>query len=45
MLESSVSLRFDKLAGVDAAGRARAVHVLATAGVPRDDALQMVGWD
>ena len=45
VLEAPVSLRFDKLAGVDAAGRARAVHVLATAGVPRDDALQMVGWD
>ena len=45
VLESSVSLRFDKLAGVDAAGRARAVHVLAQAGVPQDDALAMVGWD
>lgn len=45
VLESPVSLRFDKLAGVDAAGRARAVHVLAQAGVPQDDALAMVGWD
>ena len=37
--------RFHKLAAADVAARARGVHVLTQAGVDRDRALALVGWE
>ena len=44
VLESPVKLSFTKLAAVDVAARGRAVHILAQAGVERDEAMRLVGW-
>ena len=45
VLERPVRIRHHKLAAADVAARARAVHVLTDAGVNRDWALTLVGWD
>ena len=42
--ESRVRLTFDALAAVDAAGRARAVHVLTEAGIDKAEAMRRAGW-
>ena len=44
VLESPVTLTFDALAAVDAAGRARAVHVLTEAGIGKEEAMKRAGW-
>ena len=45
VLERPVRIRFHKLAAADVAARARGVHVLTQAGVDRDRALALVGWE
>ena len=42
--ETPVRLTFDALAAVDAAGRARAVHVLTEAGIDKAEAMRRAGW-
>ena len=44
VVESPVRLSFDGLAAADAAGRARAVHVLTEAGIDKVDAMRRAGW-
>ena len=45
VLERPVTIKFRRLAGVDAAGRARALHVLVEAGFEKEDAADLLGWD
>ena len=45
VLEKGVVLKLRRLGGVDAAGRARALHVLTTAGFDKDEAADLLGWD
>ena len=45
VLETGVVLKLRRLGGVDAAGRARALHVLTTAGFDKDEAADLLGWD
>ena len=44
VLERSVTLTFNALAAADVAARGRAVHILAQAGVDRNEAMRLVGW-
>ena len=44
VIEYPVRLTFDSLAAVDAAGRARAVHVLTEAGIDKAEAMRRAGW-
>ena len=45
VLETGVVLKLRRLGGVDAAGRARALHVLTEAGFDKDAAADLLGWD
>ena len=45
VLETGVVLKLRRIGGVDAAGRARALHVLTTAGFDKDEAADLLGWD
>ena len=45
VLEKGVVLKLRRLGGVDAAGRARALHVLTEAGFDKDAAADLLGWD
>ena len=45
VLETGVVMKLRRLGGVDAAGRARALHVLTEAGFDKDDAADLLGWD
>ena len=45
VLEQPVRIRLWRMAGVDAAGRARAVHVMTEAGFDKETAAAMCGWD
>ena len=45
VLERPVTITLRRLGGVDAAGRARALHVLTTAGFDKDEAADLLGWD
>ena len=45
VLETGVVLKLRRLGGVDAAGRARALHVLTQSGFGRDEAADLLGWD
>ena len=45
VLETKVTIKLRRLAGVDAAGRARALHVLTEAGFAAPDAQELLGWD
>ena len=45
VLETGVVLKLRRLGGVDAAGRARALHVLTEAGFDKDEAADLLGWD
>ena len=44
VLEQPVTLTHNRLAAADVAARGRAVHILAQAGVDRDEAMRLVGW-
>ena len=45
VLERPVVIKLRRLGGVDAAGRARALHVLTEAGFKKDEAADLLGWD
>ena len=45
VLERPVVIKLRRLGGVDSAGRARALHVLTTAGFDKDEAAELLGWD
>ena len=45
VLERTVTITLRRLAGVDAAGRARALHVLVEAGFTKEEASDLLGWD
>ena len=45
VLERPVTITLRRLGGVDAAGRARALHVLVEAGFEKEDAADLLGWD
>ena len=45
VLERPVVVKLRRLAGVDAAGRARALHVLTEAGFAPEAAQELLGWD
>ena len=45
VLERPVTITLRRLGGVDAAGRARALHVLVEAGFDKDEAADLLGWD
>ena len=45
VLERPVTVKLRRLGGVDAAGRARALHVLTEAGYNKDEAADLLGWD
>ena len=45
VLERPVTVKLRRLGGVDAAGRARALHVLTEAGFGKDAAADLLGWD
>ena len=45
VLERTVVVKLRRLGGVDAAGRARALHVLTEAGFEKDEAADLLGWD
>ena len=45
VLETGVVLKLRRIGGVDAAGRARALHVLTEAGFDKDAAADLLGWD
>ena len=45
VLERPVVIKLRRLGGVDAAGRARALHVLVEAGFEKDEAADLLGWD
>ena len=45
VLERPVVIKLRRLGGVDAAGRARALHVLTEAGFEKDEASDLLGWD
>ena len=45
VLERPVTITLRRLAGVDAAGRARALHVLVEAGFKKEEASDLLGWD
>ena len=45
VLERPVTIKLRRLGGVDAAGRARALHVLVEAGFEKEDAADLLGWD
>ena len=45
VLEQPVVIKLRRLAGIDSAGRARALHVLTTAGFDKDEAAELLGWD
>ena len=45
VLERPVTITLRRLAGVDAAGRARALHVLVEAGFEKEAAADLLGWD
>ena len=45
VLERTVTITLRRLAGVDAAGRARALHVLVEAGFTPEAAQKLLGWD
>ena len=45
VLEQPVVIKLRRLAGVDSAGRARALHVLTTAGFDKVEAAELLGWD
>ena len=45
VLERTVTITLRRLGGVDAAGRARALHVLTEAGFAPEAAQELLGWD
>ena len=45
VLERPVTVKLRRLGGVDAAGRARALHVLVEAGFTKENAADLLGWD
>ena len=45
VLERTVTIKLRRLGGVDAAGRARALHVLTEAGFTKENAADLLGWD
>ena len=45
VLERTVTIKLRRLGGVDAAGRARALHVLVEAGFKKEEASDLLGWD
>ena len=45
VLERTVTITLRRLGGVDAAGRARALHVLTEAGFTAEAAQDLLGWD
>ena len=45
VLERPVTIKLRRLGGVDAAGRARALHVLTEAGFEPAAAQELLGWD
>ena len=45
VLERPVTIKLRRLGGVDAAGRARALHVLTEAGFAPEAAQELLGWD
>ena len=45
VLERTVTITLRRLGGVDAAGRARALHVLTEAGFTPESAQDLLGWD
>ena len=45
VLEVPVKLRLRRMGGIDAAGRARALHVLTEAGYTAEQAADLLGWD
>ena len=45
VLERTVTITLRRLGGVDAAGRARALHVLTEAGFTPEAAQELLGWD
>ena len=45
VLERPVTVKLRRLGGVDAAGRARALHVLVEAGFTPEAAQELLGWD
>ena len=45
VLERTVTITLRRLGGVDAAGRARALHVLVEAGFTKENAADLLGWD
>ena len=45
VLERTITVKLRRLGGVDAAGRARALHVLTQAGFEKDEAADLLGWD
>ncbi len=45
VLEKHVVIKLRRLGGVDAAGRARALHVLVQSGFDKEDAADLLGWD
>ena len=45
VLERPVVIKLRRLGGVDAAGRARALHVLVEAGFKKEEASDLLGWD
>ena len=45
VLERTVTITLRRMGGIDAAGRARALHVLTEAGFTKEDAADLLGWD
>ena len=45
VLEVGVSIKLRRMGGIDAAGRARALHVLTEAGYTNEQAADLLGWD
>ncbi len=45
VLEVEVSIKLRRMGGIDAAGRARALHVLTEAGYTNEQAADLLGWD
>ena len=45
VLETTVTITLRRMGGIDAAGRARALHVLTEAGFTKEDAADLLGWD
>ena len=45
VLEQPVTLKLRRMGGIDAAGRARALHVLTESGYTADQAADLLGWD